>query len=71
VKAPGSASIKPLPKGAQSDSIAPAPQAAPTPGPSFEPAGSEASPWAPLAIGLACGGLALGSVLMLGRRFGW
>jgi hypothetical protein len=29
------------------------------------------SPWAPLGIGLLAGGLALGSVLLLGRRFGW
>jgi energy-coupling factor transport system substrate-specific component len=28
-------------------------------------------PWAPLGIGLGTGGLALGSVLFLGRRFGW
>ncbi|HEY8083301.1 MAG TPA: prenyltransferase/squalene oxidase repeat-containing protein [Solirubrobacterales bacterium] len=28
-------------------------------------------PWAPLGIALATGGLALGSVLLLGRRFGW
>ena len=28
-------------------------------------------PWAPIGIGLGAGGLALGSVLFLGRRFGW
>ena len=28
-------------------------------------------PWAPLGIGLGTGGLALGGVLFLGRRFGW
>jgi energy-coupling factor transport system substrate-specific component len=28
-------------------------------------------PWAPLGIGLGSGGIALGSVLFLGRRFGW
>jgi energy-coupling factor transport system substrate-specific component len=28
-------------------------------------------PWTPLGIGLASGGLALGTVLLLGRRFGW
>jgi energy-coupling factor transport system substrate-specific component len=28
-------------------------------------------PWAPAGVGLATGGLALGSVLLLGRRFGW
>jgi energy-coupling factor transport system substrate-specific component len=29
------------------------------------------APWAPLAIGLLTAGLALGSVVFLGRRFGW
>jgi Prenyltransferase and squalene oxidase repeat len=33
--------------------------------------GPGASPWAPLAAGLLAAGLALGSVLFLGRRFGW
>jgi energy-coupling factor transport system substrate-specific component len=28
-------------------------------------------PWAPLGVGLGTGGLALGGVLFLGRRFGW
>ena len=28
-------------------------------------------PWAPLGIGLATAGAALGSVLLLGRRFSW
>jgi len=28
-------------------------------------------PWAPIAIGLAAAGIALGSVLFLGRRFSW
>lgn len=28
-------------------------------------------PWAPLGIGLGAGGLALGGVVLLGRRFGW
>ncbi len=28
-------------------------------------------PWAPIGIGLASGGIALGSVVLLGRRFGW
>jgi energy-coupling factor transport system substrate-specific component len=71
VNAPNDAAIKPPAKGSQNDSITPAPQPAASPGPSFDPTGSDTSPWAPLAIGLACGGLALGSVLVLGRRFGW
>ncbi len=29
------------------------------------------SPWAPLGVGLGTGGLALGCVVLLGRRFGW
>jgi len=33
--------------------------------------GSGPSPWAPLAVGLLAGGLALGSVLFFGRRLGW
>jgi hypothetical protein len=28
-------------------------------------------PWVPIGIGLATAGLALGSVLFLGRRFSW
>jgi len=34
-----------------------------------EPPGPK--PWAPVGIGLGTGGLALGGVLLLGRRFGW
>ncbi len=37
-------------------------EASDTPGP---------EPWAPLGIGLATAGVALGSVLLLGRRFSW
>jgi Prenyltransferase and squalene oxidase repeat len=40
--------------------------------PPFEasaPAGPE--PWAPLGVGVVAAGVALGSVLFLGRRFGW
>jgi len=32
---------------------------------------SDPEPWAPLGIGIGTGGLALGGVLFLGRRFGW
>jgi Prenyltransferase and squalene oxidase repeat len=32
---------------------------------------SDPKPWAPVGIGLGSGGLALGGVLFLGRRFGW
>ena len=41
------------------------------PQPQFEPAGSESSLLPPLLIGLLAGSLALASVLMLGRRYGW
>jgi hypothetical protein len=51
----------------------PSPPAASTasPLPAVDAAGSSASPWAPLGIGLLGGGLALGSVVWLGRRYGW
>ena len=54
------------PEGAES-TVAPPPAAPPfeasdNPGP---------KPWAPLGIGVGSSGLALGSVLLLGRRFGW
>jgi len=52
------------PEGAEPETApaAPAFEASDDPGP---------APWAPLGIGLATGGLALGSVVFLGRRFGW
>jgi Prenyltransferase and squalene oxidase repeat len=46
----------------QPDTPAPAFEASENPGP---------EPWAPIGIGLGTGGLALGSVLLLGRRFSW
>jgi Prenyltransferase and squalene oxidase repeat len=40
--------------------------------PPFEASDSSGSaPWAPLGVGLAAAGMALGGVLLLGRRFGW
>jgi energy-coupling factor transport system substrate-specific component len=49
------------------------PTTAPPPAaPPFEASEDSApEPWVPLGIGLASGGLALGSVLFFGRRFGW
>jgi len=49
------------------------PTAAPPPAaPPFEASENPGpKPWAPLGIGLGSGGLALGGVLFLGRRFGW
>jgi energy-coupling factor transport system substrate-specific component len=43
-----------------------------TPAPTFEASENPGpKPWTPLGIGLASGGLALGGVLLLGRRFSW
>ena len=39
--------------------------------PPVEASGGGPSPWAPIGIGLATGGIALGSVVLLGRRFSW
>jgi hypothetical protein len=50
------------PETSSSDPAAPLFEAGDNPGP---------EPWAPLAVGLGAAGLALGSVLFLGRRFGW
>lgn len=48
------------------------PEPAQPPAPPFEASDSSGpKPWAPLGIGLVSGGLALGSVLLLGRRFSW
>ncbi|HWM63704.1 MAG TPA: prenyltransferase/squalene oxidase repeat-containing protein [Solirubrobacterales bacterium] len=58
------APLVPGPEGAEpeADPAAPPFEASEGPGP---------EPWAPLGIGLGTGGLALGSVLFFGRRFGW
>jgi hypothetical protein len=54
----------PAPEGAEAE---PAPAVPP-----FEASDNPPpEPWAPLGIGLGTSGLALGSVLFLGRRFGW
>jgi prenyltransferase/squalene oxidase-like repeat protein len=50
----------------------PEPAPAPPAAPPFEASEMPApKPWAPLGIGLGTGGLALGGILLLGRRFGW
>jgi uncharacterized membrane protein len=68
--APGSPAA-PLPGGSAPGAKEPA-TAAPPAAPPFEASDSSGpKPWTPLAIGLASGGLALGAVLLLGRRFGW
>jgi prenyltransferase beta subunit len=70
--ATGGGAVPAVPPGAGVEGDA----AGPTPGgsaaPAFEAAeGSGPKPWAPIGIGLGTGGLALGSVLLLGRRFSW
>jgi len=50
------------PEPSTSEPAAPPFKASENPGP---------KPWAPLGVGLGTGGLALGSVLFFGRRFGW
>ena len=68
----GGGSIPVPPPGAFPEGEAPEPAPAEPAAPRFE-AGDSAGPkpWAPVGIGLASGGLALGGVLFLGRRFGW
>jgi energy-coupling factor transport system substrate-specific component len=56
----------PAPEGGEPSAAAPPPAA-----PRFEASDNSPKPWAPLGVGLASGGLALGAVLLLGRRFGW
>jgi energy-coupling factor transport system substrate-specific component len=51
-----------------SDTSLPPPTASGQP---IEASGGGPSPWAPIGIGLATGGIALGSVVLLGRRFSW
>ena len=48
------------------------PATPPPAGPTFKADEADSpKPWAPLGIGLASGGLALGGVVFLGRRFDW
>jgi energy-coupling factor transport system substrate-specific component len=63
---PGSPGGGTVPEGALPEtSTAPA-------GPQFKASESPGpKPWAPVGVGLASSGIALGSVLLLGRRFGW
>jgi hypothetical protein len=68
--APGSSAV-PVPEGVVEPDAAPAAERSPLLEPFASGDGSGPSPWAPLVVGLLAGGLALGSVLFLGRRFGW
>lgn len=71
--APPGAGAVPIPPPAavpEGDEAETAPSQAPAP--PFEASESPGpKPWAPLGIGLASSGLALGGVLFLGRRFSW
>jgi len=72
IPAPGANAVPVLPPGAapEGDEAETAPGR--TPAPAFEASENPGpKPWAPLGIGLASSGLALGGVLFLGRRFSW
>jgi hypothetical protein len=66
----GAGAVKPQPgegEGEEPETASGAPAA-----PQFEASDDPGpKPWAPLGVGLATGGLALGSVLFFGRRFSW
>jgi energy-coupling factor transport system substrate-specific component len=69
--APSGGAPAPLPGGALPEGDEPEPVTAPS-GPPFEAKEKPGpKPWAPVGIGLASSGFALGSVIFLGRRFGW
>ena len=77
------APVPPSPSQGQGPPVLPGVSGTPEPESEGEPAGSAApssepvaiddasSPWAPIAIGLATGALALGAPWWLGRRYGW
>jgi Prenyltransferase and squalene oxidase repeat len=61
----------PLPEGLPApEGEEPPPAPAPS-APRFEASDNRPKPWAPLGVGLASGGLALGAVIFFGRRFDW
>jgi hypothetical protein len=68
----GALPIAPAPGGAIPEGAAPEPVTTAPSGPKFEASEDPGpKPWAPVGVGLASSGIALGSVLLLGRRFGW
>ncbi len=72
----GAPASPPSGSGAEGSGAVPAPPSTSTADAELAPVaaadeGEGSSPLAPLGVGLASGGLALGSVLLLGRRFGW
>jgi len=67
---PGTLAV-PGTEGEANPDAAPAAERSPLLEPFTSGDGPGPNPWAPLAVGLLAAGLALGSVLFLGRRFGW
>jgi hypothetical protein len=68
-KSGGSLAVPPaaVPEGDEAEAVPTAPSA-----PAFEAGESSGpEPWAPIGIGLGASAVALGSVLILGRRFSW
>ena len=70
---PGTGALPAVPPGTGTEGEAPEEAPAQQPAaPPFEASDSAGpKPWAPIGIGLGTSGLALGSVLFLGRRFSW
>jgi energy-coupling factor transport system substrate-specific component len=66
---PATGGVPAVPPATEGDEPTTAPPPAAPPFEASEDSGPK--PWAPLGIGLAGGGLALGGVVFFGRRFGW
>jgi squalene-hopene cyclase-like protein/prenyltransferase/squalene oxidase-like repeat protein len=70
--APPTGGIPPLPNAPEAPGLEGAePETAPAAPPFKASDDPGPKPWPPAGVGLATGGLALGSVLFFGRRFGW
>jgi hypothetical protein len=70
--ATGGGAVPTAPPGASPEGDEAEPAPAQPAAPRFEASdNSPPKPWAPIGIGLGAGGIALGSVLLLGRRFSW
>ena len=70
--ATGDGAVPVAPPGASPEGDEAEPAPAQSSVPTFEAGDNPGpEPWAPIGIGLATAGLALGSVLLLGRRFSW
>lgn len=69
---PGTGTVPSLPPSATPEGDAAESPTGQPAAPRFEASDrSGPEPWAPIGVGLGTGGLALGGVLFLGRRFGW